>query len=477
MPRTRLILSLTLGTTLLLGGLPAARGEWAIQVEPVPIERLIDNLTARAKRMKDDAPTHFALARVHSLAFAARTTQVEWKANPKPGELPEPFPWDSVQNWPNERFDKDRITHYHQSIHHYEQAVRYDPEHARAWLGMGYLLVRGAPHALVIGRPNGAELKAAYGPGEREQHAAWLADLGSEDAEVARKARDELRKALPKSSVMLIQGRRDGSKRQADAIAALLAHWYRTDARRALRKVVELKLTSDVKEEYVYVGGDGLLSEEASKLLLELARLEPESEERDRRIEELETRIAKLGAVGRFETPIVFPLDLGDELRDLLPPGRTASFDLSGDDRANTWPWVSPRTGVLVWDPAGTGEIRSGRQLFGGRTWFLGWSDGYAALDALDDDADGELAGEELTGIRVWVDADGDAVSDPGEVADLRHHGIVGISTRPDRRTPTPELDEHAPAIAESSQGLQMADGAWVPTFDWTPRRPARARP
>ncbi|MBT3202234.1 MAG: hypothetical protein HN350_20220, partial [Phycisphaerales bacterium] len=51
--------------------------------------------------------------------------------------------------------------------------------------------------------------------------------------------------------------------------------------------------------------------------------------------------------------------------------GTAVRFDLDGDGRAQSWPWVKPTTGILVWDPSGQGRITSGQQLFGSVTIWM----------------------------------------------------------------------------------------------------------
>jgi hypothetical protein len=159
-------------------------------------------------------------------------------------------------------------------------------------------------------------------------------------------------------------------------------------------------------------------------------------------------------------TPIVLPLGAARTLDALLPAGRSATFDLDGDGVAEPWPWLAPDAALLVWDPAGRGEIRSGRQLFGSVTWWMFFRDGYEALIALDDDADGWLQGGELEGLALWQDADGDGVCGPGEVRPLRAHGITALQTR---AVAGPD------GVLQAREGARFADGHVVPTFDWTP--------
>lgn len=89
---------------------------------------------------------------------------------------------------------------------------------------------------------------------------------------------------------------------------------------------------------------------------------------------------------GRTVTPIVFPLDGPRPLASLLADDVRVRFDLAGDDRPATWPWVRPDTALLAWDSDRTGRITSGQQLFGSATWWIFWEHGYQPLALLDDD-------------------------------------------------------------------------------------------
>jgi hypothetical protein len=160
----------------------------------------------------------------------------------------------------------------------------------------------------------------------------------------------------------------------------------------------------------------------------------------------------------RMVTPIVFAPGGAVRLAELLDAKRTVTFDLDGTGRGEAWPWVKAGTAILVWDPKSTGRIESGRQLFGSVTWWIFWRNGYAALDALDDDRDGALSGEELKGLAVWVDRNGNGVSDPDEVMSLESLGVERISAR---------WTEREGASPMNRMGIRMKDGRVVASWDW----------
>ncbi len=137
------------------------------------------------------------------------------------------------------------------------------------------------------------------------------------------------------------------------------------------------------------------------------------------------------------------------------------AFDLDGSGTA-TWEWVGPRTGLLAWDPAGSGKIASGKQLFGNYTWGERFKDGYEPLARLDKDGDGQLAGPELEKLVVWVDTNSNAQSEPGEVLPVAKYGIESIAIQAQR-------DAKGHASVAKGFVRRTADGAKqaLSTWDW----------
>ncbi|MBI5725480.1 MAG: hypothetical protein HZA50_16100 [Planctomycetes bacterium] len=153
-----------------------------------------------------------------------------------------------------------------------------------------------------------------------------------------------------------------------------------------------------------------------------------------------------------------------DGMDDLLASNTTVRFNLDGTGGDQSWPWVKPDTAILVWDPKGAGKITSGWQLFGSVSFFMFWPDGYHALDALDDNRDGKLEGEELCGLALWFDRDSNGRSDPGEVVPIEKTGIKSISARSTSKVGDSPCN---------SAGLIMSDGRVLPTYDWV-AKPAK---
>jgi hypothetical protein len=179
-------------------------------------------------------------------------------------------------------------------------------------------------------------------------------------------------------------------------------------------------------------------------------------------ISEVSEGISKLNVLPDINkkeiTPIIFTLETELTFSKLLSPKINVNFDLDGDGKKELWPWVKSTTGFLVWDPQKTGKITSGRQMFGSVTWWIFFQNGYQALDALDDNRDGQLMGDELIGITTWFDKNSNGISEPGEMIDLQTLGIKSIGTKP-----TGEIN----GMPMHSSGITLSNGEKIPTYDW----------
>ena len=158
-------------------------------------------------------------------------------------------------------------------------------------------------------------------------------------------------------------------------------------------------------------------------------------------------------------TPIIFSLDRAAALDDLLDSSHAVSFNLDGTGRPQRYIWLKPDTAILVWDPKHEAAITSGHRLFGTVTFQMLLSDGYRALDMLDDNRDGQLSGEELVGLALWFDSNGDGISQPAEVIPIESTDILAIAVR---------FTNHVGDSPANPLGLRLRDGRLLPTYDWT---------
>jgi hypothetical protein len=68
------------------------------------------------------------------------------------------------------------------------------------------------------------------------------------------------------------------------------------------------------------------------------------------------------------------------------------------------------------------------------------------------------LGGDELKGLAVWFDRNGNGVSDPGEVVSVESLGVASIAAR---------WTEREGASPMNRLGIRMQDGREVSSWDW----------
>jgi hypothetical protein len=111
---------------------------------------------------------------------------------------------------------------------------------------------------------------------------------------------------------------------------------------------------------------------------------------------------------------------------------------------------ASEKAPLLVYDPAGTGNITHAGQLFGNYTFtspvssYFGqapvieqkWNHGYEALATLDTNRDNKVSGSELQFLSLWFDSNRDGVSQFGEVRRVTSEWIVALYYTVDSEDP-----------------------------------------
>lgn len=131
--------------------------------------------------------------------------------------------------------------------------------------------------------------------------------------------------------------------------------------------------------------------------------------------------------------PILIDLD-GDGI-DIVPLNKsTTYFDYNGDGAVGHTAWIGPGDGLLVYDEDLSGTVNRAREFV-----FTLWSYGtvrdmWAARVAFDTNKDGVLSSSdaEFDKFRIWVDADMDAATDPGELKTLAQLGLSSIPLKYD---------------------------------------------
>lgn len=470
--------------------------------DPVPVDRIVENIEAHLEEHPDDALAHFNLARAHSLAFRMRTNALRaWEDQRDGGYLNPASEWMQLDArfrdveikvfGPNEVEDPkeiERLTvHLREGIKHFDRAIDLKPDGAKQHLGLAYLLDSGAAWRSVVrvippnALPSRQEVFEHYTPArilEMLQRPSVDDPFASDNVDwIETLIRHQMLGEFVDGSSrnVIVQVLMDFEKKGADPegqpldpslkakISELLdLDWHEQTIERYFRSY-SLALPEESKMSSRMMGepaAEFLIVLEAGDAIVRLIDERGERPEDTVRLASIKATKQAIDELPRNSiiTPIIFSLNTPAPLESLLAPETIVNFDLDGTGREQSWPWVSPETSILVWDPEETGEVTSGRQLFGSVTWWLFFDDGYRAMDALDDNRDGELSGDELVGLAVWTDANSNGVSDPGEVVPIAETGIEAISCR---QTGT------AMGMPANTAGLRMKGGRVLPTYDW----------
>jgi hypothetical protein len=136
------------------------------------------------------------------------------------------------------------------------------------------------------------------------------------------------------------------------------------------------------------------------------------------------------GKIGQL-SPIVLDLDGNGLQTTSFTSG--VNFDLNNDGNIDKAGWVAGADGLLVRDISGDGVINHGGELFGEGTVLADGSkakDGYQALAALDSNLDGLIDARDAAfgSLQVWTDANGNGITDAGELKSLGSLGITSIA-------------------------------------------------
>lgn len=131
------------------------------------------------------------------------------------------------------------------------------------------------------------------------------------------------------------------------------------------------------------------------------------------------------GLAQNTSSPLIIDIDLdGVELTTFDAATTATFFDIDGDGFAEQTAWVGADDGLLVRDLDESGTIDSVAELFGSPT-----VDGFALLATLDDNGDHVIDqyDDAWSDLVVWKDANGDAVTQSGELHSLASLGIVSF--------------------------------------------------
>lgn len=449
-----------------------------------PIERVVANLEARIKADPNDSDALYSLGRAHALAYANKSKIIRGYGRDEGFEplAPDSQDWnpDPVKPDPKDAPTREElVVHLQQGANNLVKAIQMKRE-PRYYLALASLLETASDDAIVINvvtmlslRPDrGVEIGGLGAPRvpERDYYVLHLPEKRAGEVVRARIFGDGLDVAgwsLNRNGTLVDvwDFRDDADEGRKMEARAILGEFWKELMCESYFRAFALSLADEAKSDRRPMGSGGLrLCLEAAEGFKRVFVASKDPENHDARLPIVETSIKELGKQHQSGgiTPIIFSLEKGSTLNELVNPDAVVKFNLDGTGLKQSWSWVKPETGILVWDPERTGKITSGRQLFGSVTWWVMFEDGYQALDALDDNRDGWLTGKELEGIAVWFDRNSNAVSDADEVVPIESLPIHAVAVRP---------DGVQDGCSTASGGVVRTDGRSLATFDWVATR------
>lgn len=444
---------------------------WALP-QSMPVDRVIANLEAWVKDNPNDAKAWYSLARARSYAFATTSGSIQVHGEEKRPEVTFGIGATRVE------LDKSKdlaaaVKHLDAGIRAFNSAIKLRPADADMRYGLACLIENGLKvctkarafpmlDTQVIDSSDARQ----FGDGKDLTKPESLGSLnrfylGEDDRKWGRSV-DTLRAA----EWMLARARFKQDSAEIDRMWT--AAWkievcdlYFTAACYALPE------NSTVREQSL-TGLSPFIAYQAAQDYLRLRDVPGDREEfpiRKAVAQSIVKAMEALPLCGAI-TPLVVPLDDAQCLSQSLDRDARIQFDFDGTGRAQSVEWITPQAAFLVWDPESTGRITSGRQFFGSATWWMFFEDGFKALASLDNDGNGLIERDELAGLALWRDGNGNGVSDPGEVVPVEEWGVRSLSCRADGRD-TDGLSARAGVVFEIG-GVAVARPMW----DWvtTPR-------
>ena len=431
--------------------------------EPVPVSRVKANLEARIAEDGGDWNSHYQLGRLHTMVAVLGIETVIARVNERDITV-YPLNYQQGQQVETRKIsEEDRIEHFDAAIRHMRTAYVLQRQNPLVVLSYAYLMEQAESHASELTEtPLRNALELSTDSRDTQPRDLLYTMLNTQDLDQEKLIRSiAIYSGEEEFLEHAFQGLRsritqDDNRRRRELAKLALQRLWQLQTVDLYYEACASASRDELRTGAGMHGLEGLVTQEAADAFerlvnkWELADPYRLAVVKDIRREALE--------VPRAVTPIIFSLSALAPLESLLAPETVVRFDLDGTGREQSWPWVSPEASILVWDPEETVEVTSGRQLFGSVTWWLFFDDGYRAMDALDDNRDGELAGDELAGLGVWTDANSNGISDPGEVVPI---GLAGIKAISCRQTDT------TMGMPANLTGLRMTDGRVLPTYDW----------
>ena len=153
-------------------------------------------------------------------------------------------------------------------------------------------------------------------------------------------------------------------------------------------------------------------------------------------------------------------LDLDNDGFNILDKSEGVYFDKDNNGYKERIDWTA-KDAFLAIDRNGNGVIDNGSELFGDTTFINGEDkyaeDGFAALQQYDENGDGVINNEDRVfgDLKLWVDKNGNGISESSELSTLADNNISSISVNADEETIITSTD----AVIDGTASFEYSDG------------------
>ena len=144
------------------------------------------------------------------------------------------------------------------------------------------------------------------------------------------------------------------------------------------------------------------------------------------------------------------------------------NFDVNGDGVVENTEWTKADA-FLAYDANEDGKVNDGTELMN-TTGVDGTQDKYTsgwekASDLFDTNKDGVIMGDELNDVKIWVDANGDGITDTGELKTAKDAGISYIDANYGSALRAEQTDEIVFGAAEQLTANAFGSPFYAPSF------------
>lgn len=174
------------------------------------------------------------------------------------------------------------------------------------------------------------------------------------------------------------------------------------------------------------------------------------------------------GMKPQYNSPIVLNFSGSEQLKTQSVLSSHTFFDINADGLKDHTGWIFAQDGFLAMDRNHNGAIDDSSELFGERTAYKNYANGYLPLAELDSTSKGYVddSDPDFAKLLVWFDLNSDGVSQSSELQTLEQLRITRIDTSYQALEDKAEDWENKVLFRSRFYGPEQCGAVGCPTFD-----------